>query len=143
MPRPSKPRRVREPVQVYLDRADKELLDETAEKTGLSRAEILRRGLRRVADDVLGDKPRGFSFNTLIDSLEGVEDLPRDLAKKHDSYVFNHIGVKGMTIADFKATVDAREAAEEEVVEDDEYLEMILDRVEDDDDDEEDFFEEI
>ena len=93
MSRSKKPNRVREPVQVYLDRPDKELLDKTARKTGLSRAEILRRGLRRVADDVLGHKTRGFSLNTLIDSLDGVDDLPRDLAKNHDSYLYT--GRKG------------------------------------------------
>lgn len=33
--------KVREPFQVYLDPADRTLLDEVAERTGLSRAEIL------------------------------------------------------------------------------------------------------
>ncbi len=46
-------RRVREPVQVYLDPADRDLLEEVVRATGLSRAEILRRGLRRMADDAL------------------------------------------------------------------------------------------
>jgi hypothetical protein len=85
MSRSEKPGRVRQPVQVYLDRGDKELLDEVARKAGLSRAEILRRGLRRVADEILTEKPRGFSLNSLIDSLGGVDDLPRDLSSNHDS----------------------------------------------------------
>jgi hypothetical protein len=93
MSRSEKPGRVREPVQVYLDRADKELLDEVARKAGLSRAEILRRGLRRVADEILTEKPRGFSLNSLIDSLAGVDDLPSDLSSNHDSYLYS--GHKG------------------------------------------------
>ncbi len=40
------PKAVREPVQVYLSRDDKALLDRLSEETGLARAEILRRGLR-------------------------------------------------------------------------------------------------
>lgn len=41
-----KPKAVREPVQVYLTRDDKALLDRLSEETGLPRAEILRQGLR-------------------------------------------------------------------------------------------------
>ena len=40
---------VREPVQVYLAGPDRLLLDRVAEKSGLSRAEVLRRGVRRMA----------------------------------------------------------------------------------------------
>ena len=43
------PRAVREPVQVYLDPDDRKLLDSLARPTGLSRAEILRRGIRSLA----------------------------------------------------------------------------------------------
>ena len=41
-----RPKVVREPVQVYLSRDEKALLDRLSEETGLARAEILRRGLR-------------------------------------------------------------------------------------------------
>ncbi len=44
------PRRVKEPVQVYLDATDRQRLEDVVEKTGLSRAEILRRGLRGMAE---------------------------------------------------------------------------------------------
>lgn len=43
----TKPSKTREPFQVHLDAADRTLLDDVAERTGWSRAEILRRGLRR------------------------------------------------------------------------------------------------
>src|SRR5688500_4440496 len=46
-------RAVREPIQVCLARPDRELLDRLAEQTGLSRAEILRRGLRRVGAELM------------------------------------------------------------------------------------------
>ncbi|GMV11530.1 MAG: hypothetical protein AMXMBFR55_32640 [Gemmatimonadota bacterium] len=45
----SAPKRVREPVQVYLEADDSALLSRLAEETGLSKAEILRRGLRGFA----------------------------------------------------------------------------------------------
>ncbi|MEX1051754.1 MAG: CopG family transcriptional regulator, partial [Gemmatimonadales bacterium] len=45
------PKRVKEPVQVYLDKADRVLLDRLAEEQGLSRAEVLRRGIRHLASE--------------------------------------------------------------------------------------------
>ena len=80
--------RVREPVQVYLDRSDRDLLEQAARETGLSRAEIMRRGLRRFADDILTERPPGWSLQGLISSLEDVEDLPTDLAERHDTYLY-------------------------------------------------------
>jgi hypothetical protein len=47
------PKRVWEPVQVFLDGSDKKLLEDVARRTGLAQAEILRRGLRQVASDSL------------------------------------------------------------------------------------------
>lgn len=43
------PKRVREPVQVYLEADDSALLARLADETGLTKAEILRRGLRGFA----------------------------------------------------------------------------------------------
>jgi hypothetical protein len=51
--------KVREPVQVYLDENDRSLLEEVAREVGTSRAEVLRRGLRRIADQVLVERARG------------------------------------------------------------------------------------
>jgi hypothetical protein len=79
---------VREPVQVYLDSVDRSLLEEVAEKTGLSRAEILRRGLRRVAGDLLADHEAGAAFEQLVGALGDDPSLPADLAARHDAYSY-------------------------------------------------------
>jgi hypothetical protein len=86
-----KPRktRVREPVQVYLDPADRTLLEEVAVRTGLSRAEILRRGLRRVAEALLVEHEPGTAFEHLVGALGDDSSLPSDLAARHDAYLYN------------------------------------------------------
>ena len=48
---------VREPVQVYLATDDRDLLARLAEETGLSKAEILRRGVRSFAREQGGVSP--------------------------------------------------------------------------------------
>jgi len=80
--------KVREPVQVYLDRTDRSLLEEVAERTGLSRAEILRRGLRRVARELLEEGEPGAAFERLIGALGDDPPLPADLAARHDAYLY-------------------------------------------------------
>jgi hypothetical protein len=82
------PSRVREPVQVYLDGQDRSLLEEVAKGTGLSRAEILRRGLRRVAEDLLAERKPGASFESLVGALGDDPALPDDLARRHDDYLY-------------------------------------------------------
>jgi hypothetical protein len=42
---PRRPKVVREPIQVYLSADERDVLDKLAEDLGLSRAEVLRRGL--------------------------------------------------------------------------------------------------
>ena len=84
MSKPRAPRRVREPVQVYLDEADRALLVEVARRTGLSRAEILRRGLRVVAADLLSEQRPGSSLDYLIGLLP---DAPADVGARHDEYL--------------------------------------------------------
>lgn len=82
--------RVKEPVQVYLDEADRELLERTARASGLARAEVLRRGLRKLAEELLAEKSPGWSLDSLIGSLDGATDLPPDLASRHDDYLYGH-----------------------------------------------------
>lgn len=91
MTRPQ-PTRVREPVQVYLDRADRALLERAAERTGLSRAEVLRRALRRLAGEVLAERPPGWSLDRLVGALGDADDLPEDLAARHDDYLYGEAG---------------------------------------------------
>ena len=91
---PSKKRlQVKEPVQVYLDQPDRLLLEEIAEKMGLPRAEVLRRGLRRLAERLIPERAPGWSIDTLTGSLQGIPDLPDNLAEHHDDYLYN--GQKG------------------------------------------------
>lgn len=44
-PRRLRPGKVREPIQVYLDRGERATLDRLARELDVSRAEVLRRGL--------------------------------------------------------------------------------------------------
>jgi hypothetical protein len=80
-----KPPRVREPVQVYLDERDRALLEDLARQTGVSRAELLRRGLRKLAGDALGARAPGWSLDVLIGSLP---DGPSDLSVRADDYLY-------------------------------------------------------
>ena len=81
---------VREPVQVYLDAADRALLEDVARRTGLARAEILRRGLRSVAVRLLAERAPGWSFQRLVGALGDDPTLPRDLAERHDDYLYGY-----------------------------------------------------
>jgi Ribbon-helix-helix protein, copG family len=84
----SSPRRVREPVQVYLDRPDRQLLEELARRTGLPRAELLRRGLRRFAQAELAERRPGWSLDVLIGAMGDDPRLPADLSVRHDEYLY-------------------------------------------------------
>jgi len=76
------PRGVREPLQVYLDPDERGLLDRLARETGLSRAEILRRGLKSFAAQQGGRSP----MLDFMDSMKGVE-YPPDMGARHDDYL--------------------------------------------------------
>jgi len=78
---------VREPVQVYLDRQDRDLLEELVESTGLPRTELIRRGLRALAAGQLGSQPPGASMEALIGAFGDAPDVPPDLSERHDSYL--------------------------------------------------------
>lgn len=80
-----KPARVREPVQVYLDRNDRDLLEELARRTGLPRAELIRRGLRTLAAETLVERRPGWSLELLDGSIA---DAPKDLSARHDDYLY-------------------------------------------------------
>ena len=88
MPRLRPPRRVREPVQAYLDEPDRALLEDVARRTGLPHAEILRRGLRLFAQQALAERAPGWSFEQLIGALGDDRSLPADLSERHDDYLY-------------------------------------------------------
>jgi hypothetical protein len=83
-----KPSRIREPVQVYLDPSDRALLDTVAERSALPRSEVLRVALRRLAADLPRAERPGASFSLLVGSLDGAAGVPRDLAERHDDYLY-------------------------------------------------------
>src|ERR687887_1571017 len=84
---PRKRSTVREPVQAYLDASDRALLEDVARRTGLARAEVLRRGLRAFAREALAERKPGWSFEYLIGALGDDPDLPTDLSERHDEYL--------------------------------------------------------
>ena len=81
-------KRVREPVQVYLDERDRELLEALAVRTELPRAELLRLGLRRLSEEMLGERRAGRSLAALKGALDEAPDVPADLATRHDDYLY-------------------------------------------------------
>ena len=84
------PRAVREPVQVYLDVPDRATLDRAAAATGLPRAEVLRRGLRRFAAELLADESPALAFLEATAEATANAPLPTqvfDIAARHDDYL--------------------------------------------------------
>ena len=79
-------RAVREPVQVYLETPDRALLERAAGASGLSRAEVLRRGLHRFAAELLADASPALAF---LESAAGVAPAGSapDVAMRHDDYL--------------------------------------------------------
>jgi hypothetical protein len=80
--------RVREPVQVYLDPGDRALLDAVAERSSLPRSEVLRVALRRLAADLPGSARPGASLTSLVGALDAASGVQRDLAARHDEYLY-------------------------------------------------------
>jgi hypothetical protein len=84
MPKRKPPRNVvREPVQVYLAPDDRRLLEFLARSTGLSRAEILRRGIRSFAASARGT---GSPMLAFLDEM-AAEDWPAGVAERHDEFL--------------------------------------------------------
>ena len=82
------PRSVREPVQVYLEPPDRALLERAAVASGLSRAEVLRRGLHRFAAELLADESPALAFLESAASATP-HGAPPDVAARHDEYLAN------------------------------------------------------
>lgn len=86
MPKPKR-QPGREQVVVYLDARDRALLEELAERTGLARTELFRRGLRRLAAELPGELKPGSSLEYLITTARE-DDFPPDVAERHDEYLY-------------------------------------------------------
>ena len=80
------PQVVKEPVQVYLDRGDRAILDRVSAEAGLSRAEVLRRGLRSFAAQERRIGPVE-QFMRKLAASEWPADTPSDLGLNHDKYL--------------------------------------------------------
>ena len=91
---PRKPRSVREPVQVYLDREDRDVLDALSATAGISRAEALRRGMRRLAAEVLARQDSAHAFVAEMVGAEWPASTPSDLAARHDDYLAMPLAAK-------------------------------------------------
>jgi hypothetical protein len=78
--------KVREPVQVYLTLNDRKLLREVALAAGVSGAEVLRRGLRRMAGEILSDRSPAMR---LLEEMNAADwpDVPADAGRNHDKYL--------------------------------------------------------
>jgi|GEM_PF-2574948 len=80
-PPPPPPRAVREPAQVYLAPDDRDLLARLALGTNLSKAEILRRGIRSFAREQQGTTSPMLTFVRETTS----QGWPADGAMNHDA----------------------------------------------------------
>jgi hypothetical protein len=79
--------RVSEPVQVYLERRDRDLLERLAGRLGATKSDVLRRGLaalERQLSDPAQDPVVGFIG--LADLAEG-RDPGYDVAREHDRFL--------------------------------------------------------
>jgi hypothetical protein len=74
---------VREPIQVYMASHERRLLDQVASETGLSRAEVLRQGLRAFAAQRFGSEG---PMKKLMAELRKMS-LPSDIGANHDDYL--------------------------------------------------------
>lgn len=82
------PGRVREPVQAYLETEDSQLLAALSERLSLSKAEVIRMGIRRLAQELeLAQRP-GAGLSSLLGALDESPDVPADLAARHDEYLY-------------------------------------------------------
>jgi hypothetical protein len=78
---------VREPVQVYLTVTDRKLLREVAVAAGVSGAEVLRRGLRRMAGELLANRSPAMRLLEEMNAATWPSDMPSDVAQRHDAYL--------------------------------------------------------
>lgn len=72
-------------MQVYLAPDDRKLLESLARATGLSRAEILRRGIRSFAAAAKGAGTRSPMLAFVEDMAS--DEWPEGLAERHDEFL--------------------------------------------------------
>jgi len=77
----------RRQVVVYLDERDHLLLERVVKETGLAKTELLRRGLHRLAEEVLRENGPGSAFRHMIETSRD-DGFPADVAERHDHYLY-------------------------------------------------------
>ena len=78
--------RVGEPVQVFLDRPDHERLLGLAEQLGLSKSDVLRRGIAALQREVMNPASHPIAMLTgLVDGDDGRTEDGRDAGREHDA----------------------------------------------------------
>jgi hypothetical protein len=87
MPADDKKSAVREPVQVYLTTSDRKLLREVAVAAGVSGAEVLRRGLRRMAGEILSDRSPAMRLLEEMNGAKWPSNMPDDAGLNHDRHL--------------------------------------------------------
>ena len=70
---------VREPIQVYLTPEERDVLDRCAAELGVSRSEVLRRGLRAIGDLAAAGPRRASGHEMLTPATSGPGAAPPSL----------------------------------------------------------------
>ena len=78
-----KPEQAKEPIQIYMAPGERRFLDALALETGLSRAEILRRGMRSFAAERSGEAG---PMQTFMRNMRA-HRWPRGIAADHDKHL--------------------------------------------------------
>jgi hypothetical protein len=78
------------PFQIYLDARDHALLEDLAQRLGLSMAETVREALRRWAVELTA------AHDPMLDLIGSLDDpaAPADLSTRHDEYAVQGYGAR-------------------------------------------------
>ena len=86
-----RPARVAEPVQVYLERPDREILERLSGRLGATKSDVLRRGLaaleRQLEDPAYDPVLRIIG---VADAMPEGRDPGYDVAREHDRFLAEH-----------------------------------------------------
>lgn len=80
--------RVREPVQVYLDAADRDRLERLREQLGASKSEALRRGLAALEREITDpERHPALRIIGIAGAVPAAVLPPYDVAREHDRFL--------------------------------------------------------
>ncbi len=80
-------KRVREPVQVYLDAPEQERLERLTEEMDTTKSDILRRGLEALERELFDPKHHPALQIIGIAGVEQSQERDFDVAREHDRYL--------------------------------------------------------